>query len=1068
MRPIFCLVLFLSFLILTASNRQQAQIQTGEQFHRRPISESPDGEALVIKVTEDGMVCRGMTEVEYRDLRIDEFHSEVKEIGEQREVRLMGQQGLKIILRGTTQLEQFPQAKDAFLRAAAKWESVIQSPITVVFDVDFGPTRFGVTYPSGVLGSTSPQQLFGTNFYGTVRTSLISQASDAQQQAIFNALPVFELPTDQGATRNLSSASSVLRAIGQINPVADPDAERSSYGSPPSIGFNSNFSFDFDPSDGIDTDKFDFEGIAVHEIGHALGFISSVGSRELSPTSPVSTTIWDLFRFRPGNQAPDSITGSQRVLLTGGDHVYFVGESEIGLSTASGAGTGGDGRQASHWKDDVATGQYLGIMDPTGGNGQRLMISPADLTSLNYFGFKINPNFVISELQSLDDNSNEIAQSFPNGIAVNRFTPSRYPSTLQSVRVHIPSPADGSTVVGQTFRLIAFIDQNRTGKPPANPSLIVDRTVTIPTLPNDRMVEFIVPNPPVIGAGDVYVGIQATSPSVWIAGDRSGRQQGRSFISTNNGASFQPLVNESNLPLNFMLRVVMTSTYGVTATPAPASISPDAAAPGSQSLTLVVQGGNFKQNSVVRWNHSDRVTTFVNGAQLQAQIQSADLAGAGSAQVTVFTPGAGESGALTFTVGNDRPVPSITRLTPSVAAVGSQTPIPVNLFGLNFTPQSVIRVNGSDRQTNLVSGIQLSTTLQPAELASSGVFAITVFNPGPGGGTSNEMTLAATVCSYSLSTLSQTSSSSGGNNGIVLNTNSACPWAINSNAPWINITNPVSANGSGKYVINYRIDPNLEAVRNGVISVGGQNLNIRQVGRVTAISAASYGSQLAPDSIASGFGIEMAKGTQSASSQPLPNNLNGTSVTMIDAAGAARSSPLFFVSPNQVNFLIPSGSVSGVATVRVFVDSQQVADGPVSIANVAPSLFTADASGRGLASALIIRVKADGSQAFEPVVRFDSALSKFVAIPIDFGAESDRIFLVLFGSGIRGRSSLGAVSLKLGEMDIPAVFAGAQTDFVGLDQVNCELQRSLKGRGEVTLILSVAAQNSNPVIVSFK
>lgn len=39
---------------------------------------------------------------------------------------------------------------------------------------------------------------------------------------------------------------------------------------------------------------------------------------------------------------------------------------------------------------------------------------------------------------------------------------------------------------------------------------------------------------------------------------------------------------------------------------------------------------------------------------------------------------------------------------------------------------------------------------------------------------------------------------------------------------------------------------------------------------------------------------------------------------------------------------------------------------------VAPALFTADASGRGLAAALVLRIKADNSQSFEPVARFDA------------------------------------------------------------------------------------------------
>ena len=74
--------------------------------------------------------------------------------------------------------------------------------------------------------------------------------------------------------------SEMLRALGLINPVADLDAEANSFGTPPAIGLNSNYKFDFNPDDGIDADKLDFEAIAQHEIGHVLGLVSSVGEQE--------------------------------------------------------------------------------------------------------------------------------------------------------------------------------------------------------------------------------------------------------------------------------------------------------------------------------------------------------------------------------------------------------------------------------------------------------------------------------------------------------------------------------------------------------------------------------------------------------------------------------------------------------------------------------------------------------------------------------------------------------------------------------------------------------------------
>ena len=70
--------------------------------------------------------------------------------------------GLRIVLHGTTQLEQNQQAKNAFIVAANRWEAVIATPITVVIDVDFGPTFFGQPYGDpDILGATGTSSFIG-------------------------------------------------------------------------------------------------------------------------------------------------------------------------------------------------------------------------------------------------------------------------------------------------------------------------------------------------------------------------------------------------------------------------------------------------------------------------------------------------------------------------------------------------------------------------------------------------------------------------------------------------------------------------------------------------------------------------------------------------------------------------------------------------------------------------------------------------------------------------------------------------------------------------------------------
>jgi uncharacterized protein (TIGR03437 family) len=142
--------------------------------------------------------------------------------------------------------------------------------------------------------------------------------------------------------------------------------------------------------------------------------------------------------------------------------------------------------------------------------------------------------------------------------------------------------------------------------------------------------------------------------------------------------------------------------------------------------------------------------------------------------------------------------------------------------------------------------------------------------------------------------------------------------------------------------------------------------------------------------------------------------------------------------------------------------------GAVNVVPVAPGLFAANSDGQGVAAAVALRVKADGSQSFEPVARFDSTQNRFVAVPIDMGAESDQVFLILYGTGVRFRSSLATVSARIGGADAQVTFAGAQDQFVGLDQVNVRLPRSLTGRGDVDVALIADGQAANIVSINVK
>ncbi|MBS1791450.1 MAG: hypothetical protein JST85_27305 [Acidobacteria bacterium] len=245
--------------------------------------------------------------------------------------------------------------------------------------------------------------------------------------------------------------------------------------------------------------------------------------------------------------------------------------------------------------------------------------------------------------------------------------------------------------------------------------------------------------------------------------------------------------------------------------------------------------------------------------------------------------------------------------------------------------------------------------------------------------------------------------------------------------------------------------------------------NANSLKTVASVSAASFlGDVLASDLIAAAFGQNLATSIQVGGTVPLPTTLGNTSVAVRDASGIERLSPLFFVAPTQVNFQIPPGTANGAATVSITSGDGTVSTGVLQIASVAPGLFSASSDGQGVAAAVVFRVRANGEQVYEPVSRFDSITGRAVAVPIDLGPESDQVFLIAYGTGVRFRSSLANSLATVGGANAELLYLGTQGDFVGLDQANIRLSRALIGKGDVDVKLTVDGKISNTVQINIK
>jgi len=173
------------------------------------------------------------------------------------------------------------------------------------------------------------------------------------------------------------------------------------------------------------------------------------------------------------------------------------------------------------------------------------------------------------------------------------------------------------------------------------------------------------------------------------------------------------------------------------------SSSPTTAVAGGPAFTLTLTGTNFVNGTVVDWNGVALVTTVVSGTQLTAVVPAGDLATAGTASVTVFTPtpGGGTSSPLSFTI--DNPVPTSGLISPTTATAGGPA-FTLTIAGTNFVAGSVVQWNGVALTTTFVSATQLTAAVPASDIATAGTASVTVFNPTPGGGTSAGQTFTVT------------------------------------------------------------------------------------------------------------------------------------------------------------------------------------------------------------------------------------------------------------------------------------------------------------------------------------
>lgn len=287
------------------------------------------------------------------------------------------------------------QAIAGFQEAADLWSAVFVDDVTINIDIDF------TTLGPGILGSTGSTQ--GTVSYSSFKTALGADATSGDDTSAVGSLQAgssfgMRLNYTSNNPNGSGSATAYFDNDGDANnntirmTTANAKAlgllAANDPGDDASITFSDDFAWDFDRSNGISGGAFDFVGVAAHEIGHALGFISGVDILDTNSSGSffpdnVFTFVspLDMFRF----SSSSILLGAGVIDWTAGTGAKYF-SVDGGATNLGGYSTGtvhGDGRQASHWKDSLG----LGIMDPTSAPGELLSITELDLRGFDAIGW---------------------------------------------------------------------------------------------------------------------------------------------------------------------------------------------------------------------------------------------------------------------------------------------------------------------------------------------------------------------------------------------------------------------------------------------------------------------------------------------------------------------------------------------------------------------------------------------------------------------------------------------------------------------------------------------------------
>jgi len=491
------------------------------------------------------------------------------------------------------------------------------------------------------------------------------------------------------------------------------------------------------------------------------------------------------------------------------------------------------------------------------------------------------------------------------------------------------------------------------------------------------------------------------------------------------------------------------------------SASPSQVTAGTGPLLLTVNGVNFAPGSTILWNRTPLPAVWVSANQLTATVPESLIASASSAAIAIFSPGGAVSNSIGIPM--NPATPTLTAASPSSVTAGGGA-FTLTLTGTNLAVNCVVRWGATPLGTTFVSTTQVTVAVPPELIAAGGTASLTLTNPS--GATTNALSFTVTVPPPVLAGINPSSATAGGPaftlavagsnflrnsvvtwNGAALQTSFGSANQLDAAVP----AGLIAAAGMASVRVTTGGSSDSSAVGFTIQPPPPPGL-AGPAGSASVVNAASGLPAIAPGSLISIYGPNLAEAESTAPSLPLPTSLNGTSVAIGGIAA-----PLVYVSRTQINAQVPFEIPVGIASMVIETPNGKSPLLKFPVAATGPGVFTVAGGNHAVAQnypGLTVNSAQQPASPGQYVVVYLTGQG-LVDQPVATGAQAPTNPLA---------RPVAAIKARIGGQEAPIVFAGLAPSFAGLLQMNLIVPSVVSG--EQPLEISVGGVPANQALIS--